>query len=99
MKAKDKNSEHFIKRMNPKIYKHLGGTDTSWREHKSSQAIVLSNFQLFHCRFGTSKPHRGTIKVRAICFKYKKKRLKNFLNNKFTLAYNFIICLFKSTLQ
>ena len=39
--------------MNPKIYKHLGGTITPWQEHKSSQAVVVCNFQLFQCSFGT----------------------------------------------
>ena len=55
----DKNSEHFNKRMNPKIYKHFGGTITPCQEHKSSQAFVVCNFQLLQCSFGTIKPHRA----------------------------------------
>ena len=61
--------KHFIKRMDAKICKHFSGTITLWQEHKSSQAVVVCNFQLFQCCFCTIKPHRCTIKVRTIRFK------------------------------
>ena len=98
--------------MNPKIYKHLGGTITPWQEHKSSQTVVC-NFQLFQCSFGTIKPHNNNnnngeyicigAQLRLEQYVLNKKHftstehLENFLNNRFTLAYNFLICLFKST--
>ena len=54
---------------NPKICKYLSGTITPWQEHKSSQAVVVCNFQFSQCCFGTIKPHTCTIKVRTIRFK------------------------------
>ena len=39
--AINKNSKHFIERMNSKIYKHLGDTLTLWQEHKSSHAVII----------------------------------------------------------